>query len=94
MRHNILLLLSLVVCVAGCAGKNTQVSTCQAEKEQLLDCLYAVATADETASFFEEEEIRAVARALMLSHDQFIQVRLRYKDKIELLTSLRDLRRS
>jgi uncharacterized tellurite resistance protein B-like protein len=59
------------------------------EKEQLLDCLYAVATADETASFVEEEEIRAVARALMLSHQQFIAIRLRYKDKLELLKGLR-----
>ncbi len=65
----------------------------EAEKEQLLDCLYAVATADECASLVEEEEIRAVARALMLSHDQFIAIRLRYKEKLEVLRGLRDPRR-
>lgn len=60
-----------------------------AEKEQLLDCLYAVATADDSASLVEDDEIRAVAHALMLSHDQFIAIRLRYKDKLELLQGLR-----
>ncbi len=61
----------------------------EAEKEQLLDCLYAVATADDSASLVEDDEIRAVARALMLSHEQFIAVRLRYKDKLEILQGLR-----
>jgi len=61
----------------------------EAEKEQLLDCLYAVATADDTASLVEDDEIRAVAHALMLSHEQFIAVRLRYKDKLEILQGLR-----
>jgi len=65
-----------------------------AEKEQLLDCLYAVATADQSASLVEDDEIRAVARALMLSHEQFIAIRLRYKDKLELLQGLRGRRQS
>lgn len=59
-----------------------------AEKLQLLDCLYAVATADDLASVAEEEEIRAVARALMLSHVQLIEVRQRYAAQLEVLRGL------
>jgi uncharacterized tellurite resistance protein B-like protein len=59
------------------------------EKLRLLDCLYAVAAADDVATVVEEEEIRAVARALMLSHAQLIEVRRRYADRLEVLRGLR-----
>ena len=58
------------------------------EKERLVDCLYAVATADDSISHVEDEEIRAVARALLLSHAQFIAIRSRYKRKIAVMKSL------
>jgi uncharacterized tellurite resistance protein B-like protein len=61
------------------------------EKERLIDCLYAVATADDEVSMAEDDEIRAVARALLLSHDQFIRIRQRYKEKLEVIRSLRKL---
>jgi uncharacterized tellurite resistance protein B-like protein len=58
------------------------------EKLQLLDCLYAIATADDLVTVVEEEQIRAVARALMLSHEQLIEVRHRYADRLEVLRDL------
>jgi septal ring factor EnvC (AmiA/AmiB activator) len=36
MQNKMLLLTCLLVCAAGCAGKNTQLTTCQTEKDQLL----------------------------------------------------------
>ena len=63
------------------------------EKQRLIDCLYALATADDEISLAEDEEIRAVARALLLSHDQFIRIRLQYKDKLEVIRSVRKLER-
>lgn len=59
------------------------------EKLRLLDCLYAVATADGVATVVEEEQIRAVARALMLSHADLIAVRQRYASRLEVLRGLR-----
>ena len=58
------------------------------EKLRLLDCLYAMATADDIVTVVEEEQIRAVARALMLSHTQLIEVRKRYADQLEVLRGL------
>lgn len=60
-----------------------------AEKQRLIDCLYAVATADEEVSVAEDDVIRAVARALMLSHGQLIAIRQRYREKLEVLRSFR-----
>ena len=61
----------------------------EADKQQLIDCLYTIATADETASVIEEEEIRQVARALLLTHSQFIDIRTRYKEQLEVIQALR-----
>lgn len=58
------------------------------EKLHLLDCLYAIATADDVVTVVEEEQIRAVARALMLSHAQLIEVRKRYAAQLEVLRGL------
>jgi uncharacterized tellurite resistance protein B-like protein len=63
-----------------------------AEKERLIDCLYAVAVAEGSISVVEDEEVRAVARALLLSHQQFIAVRSRYKDRLEVLQAARQAR--
>jgi uncharacterized tellurite resistance protein B-like protein len=60
-----------------------------ADKEHLIDCLYAIATADEIVSVIEDEEIRQVSRALILSHPQFIAVRSRYKEKLEVIQAMR-----
>jgi uncharacterized tellurite resistance protein B-like protein len=47
------------------------------QRAEFLDVLFAVAAADGEASFEEIEEIRALARALKLSHRQFIQAKLK-----------------
>jgi uncharacterized tellurite resistance protein B-like protein len=62
------------------------------EKERLIDCLFAVATAEGTISVVEDDEVRAVARALLLSHQQFIAVRSRYKDQLEVIQAARQTR--
>jgi uncharacterized tellurite resistance protein B-like protein len=44
---------------------------------EFLDVLFAVAAADGEASFEEIEEIRAIAESLKLSHEQFIDAKLK-----------------
>jgi len=61
-------------------------------KQRLIDCLYAVATAEGSISVVEDEEVRAVARALLLSQPQFIAVRSRYKDQLEVIIANRQAR--
>jgi uncharacterized tellurite resistance protein B-like protein len=65
----------------------------QQEKEELIACMYAVATADHSVSVEEDDEIRAVARAILLTHDQFIAIRQRYKDQLAVIQAVRDLRK-
>lgn len=60
-----------------------------AERQALLDCLYAVAAADHLVSDVEEREIRKIADALLLSHRVLIETRTRYRDRIEALQTLR-----
>jgi uncharacterized tellurite resistance protein B-like protein len=62
-----------------------------AEKQTLVDCLYAVAAADHLVSDVEEQEIRRVADALMISHKNLMEIRGRYRDRIEVLQKLRAL---
>ena len=61
----------------------------ESDKEHLIDCLYAIATADRSVSVVEDEEIRKVARALLLTHEQFIAVRVRYKEQLAVIQALR-----
>lgn len=61
----------------------------EADKKHLIDCLYAIATADDTISVIEDEEIRQVAQALLLSHSEFIEIRTRYKEQLEVIQALR-----
>ena len=62
------------------------------EKERLIDCLYAVATAEGSISVVEDDEVHAVARALLLSQTQLIAVRSRYKDQLEVIQAARQAR--
>jgi uncharacterized tellurite resistance protein B-like protein len=59
------------------------------QKEQLIDSLFAIAAAGTHVSVAEDEEIRAVARALLLTHDQFAAIRSRYKEQREVIQGLR-----
>lgn len=50
------------------------------EKLALLDCLFAVAS-DEMISTVEDNEISRICSELQLSHDEFISVRMAYRDQ-------------
>jgi uncharacterized tellurite resistance protein B-like protein len=51
--------------------------TTLAERKEFVDCLFAVANAAEKTSFEEIEEIREIAKGLELSHQDFIDAKLR-----------------
>lgn len=60
-----------------------------AEKEILIDCMYAVAAADDLVSDVEEREIRRIADALLVSHSAVMDIRARYRDRIEALQAMK-----
>jgi uncharacterized tellurite resistance protein B-like protein len=51
----------------------------QEQKLALLDCLFAVAS-DEMISTVEDNEISRICSELQLSHDEFISVRMTYRE--------------
>jgi uncharacterized tellurite resistance protein B-like protein len=51
----------------------------------LLDCLYAVAAADETVTTLESTEIAAIAEELGLTAADIAPIRSRYRDKLGVL---------
>jgi uncharacterized tellurite resistance protein B-like protein len=55
------------------------------QKLHLLDCLYAVCSADRSISTVEDNEIRKISTELKLSHEDFIAVRLNYRDHLAVL---------
>jgi uncharacterized tellurite resistance protein B-like protein len=55
------------------------------QKLALLDCLFAVSAADLSVSTTEEAEIKKIASELKLSHDEYIAVRLRYREHLAVL---------
>jgi uncharacterized tellurite resistance protein B-like protein len=61
-----------------------QVST-HDQRLALLDCLYAVAAADETVTNLESTEIAAIAEELGLAQSDLASVRSRYRDKLGVL---------
>ncbi len=61
-----------------------QISTPE-EKLALVDCLFSVAAAEELVSSAEDREIRVIAAELGLTHQDFIAVRSRYRDRLSVL---------
>jgi len=55
------------------------------QKLALLHCLFAVAAADGSISSVEDHEIRQIASELMLTHPDFISVRLQYRQYLAVL---------
>ena len=49
------------------------------QKLQVLECLFSVSAADESISGVEEGEIRRIADEFKLTHKEYIQVRLAYR---------------
>jgi len=61
----------------------------EAQKRELLDCLFAVSAADDSISSVEEGQIRQIASELGLSHADYVQARLSYSDKRQVLEPFR-----
>lgn len=59
-----------------------------ADKEALIDSLYAVAATDDPVSDAEEREIRRIADALLVPHSVQMRVRARYRDRIVALMAM------
>lgn len=51
----------------------------------LLDCLFAVSAAEAGISVVEDNEIRRISQELDLDHKDFITVRTRYRDALNVL---------
>ena len=56
-----------------------------AERRQLLECMFAVSAADESISTVEESQIRQIASELGFTHRQFVQARLAWSDRREVM---------
>jgi len=55
------------------------------QKVALLDCLFAVSSTDESIVSAEDTEIRKIASELHLSHEEFVDVKSRYRRYLEVL---------
>ena len=55
------------------------------EKLDLLTALFAVAAANDAISNLEDNTIRVISKGLLLSHKEFIDARLKYRDHLEVL---------
>jgi uncharacterized tellurite resistance protein B-like protein len=60
-----------------------------AQRREVLHCLFAVAAADDAVTLEEEAQIWQIASELGIAHEEYIEVRLQYSDK---RTVLRDRR--
>ncbi len=58
------------------------------QKLALLHCLYSVAAADQSISTLEDNEIRNISKELLLSHEDFIDVRLEYRQYLSVLKGM------
>ena len=52
-----------------------------AQRQELLDCLFAVSAADDAISGDEEAQIWQIASELGFAHAEYIKARLAYSDK-------------
>ncbi len=55
------------------------------QKLTLLDCLFAVSASDELVTTVEDNEIRRIAMELKIDHEQFVRVRLKYRESLSVL---------
>ncbi len=55
------------------------------EKDNLISFLFAVAAADGVVSNVEDQEIRLVGNALNIATERFMNIRTRYRDKLEVI---------
>jgi uncharacterized tellurite resistance protein B-like protein len=55
------------------------------QRRQMLDCLFAVAAADDVVSGVEEDEVRRISIELGFEHQEYIQARLKYTSQRSLM---------
>ncbi len=55
------------------------------QKLALLECLFGVSAADESISTVESNEVRRIAKELLLSHADYIAARSAYRDYLAVL---------
>jgi uncharacterized tellurite resistance protein B-like protein len=65
----------------------------EAERLALIECLYAVAAADDSVAHVEDKEVDQIAAAVLVSRSDVLKIRSRYRDKLEELRALRKLQR-
>ena len=58
------------------------------DKIEVVSSLFAIAAADDEISPEENEELRRITKALLLTHRDFIIIRSRYRDKLSVLKNL------
>ena len=58
------------------------------QREELVDCLFAVSAADDAISVTEEEEIRRIATELGFDHRDYVDARSRYSDYRDVIRGL------
>ena len=63
------------------AAREFRDSASDEQKRALLHCMFAVSASDDSISVAEEEAIRAVARELLLTNDDYIAIRSAYREK-------------
>lgn len=57
----------------------------EAQRSRILDCLFAVAAADEVVSGVEEDEIRKISIELGFEHHEYIEASLKYRNQRSIL---------
>ncbi len=57
--------------------------TTREQRTELLDCIFAVSAADESISALEEGQAGQIAKELGLTHDEFVEARLTYREHLE-----------
>jgi uncharacterized tellurite resistance protein B-like protein len=51
----------------------------------LIHCLFAISAADDSVSSVEDKVTRQIADELLLEHSDYIEIRARFRDYLEVL---------
>ena len=57
----------------------------QEQRKQLLHCLFAVSSSDDSISVVEDNEIRQVSKELGITHSEFISIRSSFREYLAVL---------
>lgn len=62
------------------------------QRQQLLQCLFAVSSSDDSISVVENNEIAQIAKELGVTHTRFVAVRSKFRDYLAVLKNSRKRR--